>query len=86
MRLDPSIAERRDCARMLSHFMRLEALDDLWTRVVTEIGERNFSRRDWRVANHGALSAGGALDVVVICAVTAVCLALGAATLRRRTP
>ncbi len=39
-----------------------------------------------RVANEGALAGAGARDVVVICAVTAICLALGAATLRRRTP
>ena len=38
-----------------------------------------------RVANHGSLAVAGAVDVVVICAVTALALALGAATLRRRT-
>ncbi len=39
-----------------------------------------------RVANEGSLGTAGALDVVVICAVTVLSLALGAATLRRRTP
>ncbi len=39
-----------------------------------------------RVANHGSLAVAGAVDVVVICAVTALALALGAVTLRRRTP
>ncbi len=39
-----------------------------------------------RVANDGTLAGAGALDVFVICAVTVIGLALGAATLRRRTP
>ncbi len=38
-----------------------------------------------RVATDGELGAGGWLDVLVVAAVTVLCLALGALTLRRRT-
>ena len=39
-----------------------------------------------RVTTDGSLGSRGALDVVVIVGVTLLALALGAATLRRRTP
>jgi ABC-2 type transport system permease protein len=39
-----------------------------------------------RVTRHGALGSAGAVDVAVIACCIVLALALGAATLRRRTP